>query len=71
MNKLVIVLMVIGASLLSFGATHDDFVSVTNDWYHGNYSNVYALAEQRLAANTNDLVGDYIMYEWNMGFGTK
>lgn len=51
--------------------TSNDFVSVTNDWYHGEYSNVCALAQYREAQNTNDLVAAYIMYEWNMILGTK
>ncbi len=64
-------LVVTGAFIWAFGSTHDDFVSVTNDWFQGNYSNVYALAQYREAHNTNDLVAAYIRYEWNAGFGTK
>lgn len=57
---------------ISCGAmTRNDFDSVTNDWYHGEYSNVCALACYREAQNSNDIVAAYIRYEWNMMLGTK
>jgi len=34
----------------------------------GNYSNVYEWAQQRLAANTNDLPGAYAMLEYDLCF---
>lgn len=49
--------------------SEDCYVAVTNDWYQGNFSNVYELAETRLAANTNDVVAAYLMHDWNMAFG--
>lgn len=51
--------------------TRNDFDSVTNDWYHGAYSNVYALARYRESQNSNDVVAAYIQYEWNKILGTK
>jgi len=48
----------------------NDVQSVTQDWYSGNYSNVYELAQQRLAANTNDLVGAYLMMEYDTCFSS-
>lgn len=51
--------------------TENNFVSVTNDWYHGAYTNVYLLAQHREAQNSNDIVAAYIKYEWNMILGTK
>ena len=57
---------------ISCGAmTENDFVSVTNDWHHGAYSNVCALARYRESLNSNDVVAAYILYEWNMIRGTK
>ena len=39
-------------------------------WYQGNYSNVYELAQQRLAANTNDLVAAVIMETYDLRFSS-
>lgn len=46
----------------------NNFHAVTNDWYQGNWTNVYELAQTRLAANSNDVVGAYIMLEWDCSF---
>ena len=46
----------------------DTYHAVTNDWYQGNWTNVYELAQQRLAANTNDIVGAYIMKDYDIMF---
>ena len=49
----------------------DNFHSVTNDWWNGNYTNVYELAQLRYAANTNDLVAAHIMAEYDMSFSSR
>lgn len=49
----------------------DNFHSVTNDWWNGNYTNVYELAQLRYAANTNDLVAAHLMAEYDMSFSTR
>ena len=49
----------------------DNFHSVTNDWWNGNYKNVYELAQLRYAANTNDLVAAHIMAEYDMSFSSR
>ena len=49
----------------------DNFHSVTNDWWKGNYTNVYELAQLRYAANTNDLVAAHIMAEYDMSFSSR
>ena len=46
----------------------DNYASVTNDWYQGNWTNVYELAQQRLAANTNDLVASHLMVSYDILF---
>lgn len=46
----------------------NNFHAVTNDWYQGSWTNVYELAQARLAANTNDIVGAYIMKEYDLRF---
>lgn len=43
----------------------DAFVLVTNLWYQGYKTNVLAIAEQRLAANSNDLAGLVIKMEYD------
>lgn len=48
--------------------SQNNFHAVTNDWYNGNWSNVYELAQLRLAANSNDLVAAHIMHEYDICF---
>ena len=48
--------------------SQDNYASVTNDWYQGNYSNVYEWAQARLAVNTNDLPAAYAMMEYDVSF---
>ena len=48
--------------------TENTYNAVTNDWYNANFSNVLELAELRLAANTNDLVGAYLKLSWDICF---
>lgn len=49
--------------------SEDSYAAVTNDWYQGNFSNVYELAQTRLAANSNDVVAAYLLHDWDMAFG--
>ena len=49
----------------------DNFHSVTNDWWNGNFTNVYELAQQRFAVNSNDLVAAHIMAEYDMSFSSR
>ncbi len=48
-----------------------DFATVTNLWYEGHKSNVFAIAEQRLAANSNDLVGAIMMFDYDLEFSNE
>ena len=43
--------------------TADNFAAVTNDWYNGRWTNVFELAQQRFAVNSNDLVAANIMVD--------
>lgn len=45
--------------------------AITRDWYEGRYSNVYELAQQRIAANSNDLVAAHLMVEWDLAFSSR
>ncbi len=49
-------------------ATDDSYQAVVADWYDGGYSNVLELADARLAANSNDLVGVCIKAEYAICF---
>ena len=48
--------------------TADNYHAVTNDWWNGKYTNVCELAQQRFAANSNDLVAAHIMWEYDICF---
>ena len=58
------------ATALIVGATptQNTYHAVTNDWRSGAYSNVFELAQSRLAANTNDIVAAYIMKDYDIMF---
>ena len=64
----------IAATVLSLSAlahaapSADNYHAVTNDWYQGNWTNVFELAQQRLAANTNDLVASHLMVSYDILF---
>ncbi len=45
------------------------YVAVTNDWFNANFSNVLELAENRLAENTNDIVGATLKLGYDVTFG--
>ena len=46
----------------------DNFTLVTNLWYQGYKTNVLQIAEQRLAANSNDLAGLVLKMEYDFEF---
>lgn len=46
----------------------DNFALVTNLWFNGHKSNVLAIAEQRLAVNSNDLAGLVLKMEYDFEF---
>ena len=48
--------------------TADNFAAVTNDWYNGRWTNVFELAQQRFAVNSNDLVAANIMVDYDVLF---
>ncbi len=45
--------------------------SVAIDWREGRFTNVLQLAQSRLAANTNDLAGAYLMAAYDMAFSDR
>ena len=60
--------MVFSAAIILASPSENTYHAVTNDWYNANFSNVLELAESRLAANTNDLVGAYLKLSWDICF---
>lgn len=48
--------------------TENTFTAVTNDWYVGRWTNVLELAQTRLAANSNDLVGAHLVVSYDVLF---
>jgi len=70
MKKLIVAALAATAAAVFAEPSSNDFHSVTNDWYQGNYSNVYELAQQRLVANSNDLVAAVIMESYDLRFSS-
>ena len=68
-SKYLLGAMAISATLIANAApSSNDYASVVADWQSGNYSNVYEWAQQRLAADTNDLPAAYAMVEFDVAF---
>lgn len=53
---------------LACPASTNFFTNVTNLWFQGYKSNVLEIAEQRLSANTNDIAGLILKYEFQLEF---
>ena len=70
MKKLIATALVATAAAAFAVPSENTYHAVTNDWYQGNYSSVYELAQQRLAANTNDLVAAVIMETYDLRFSS-
>ncbi len=45
--------------------------AVSRDWREGRFTNVLELAQARLASNTNDLAGAYLMATYDMAFSDR
>ena len=71
MKKLIAAALAATAAAAFAIPSANNFHAVTNDWYQGNYSNVYELAQLRYAANTNDLVAAHLMAEYDMSFSSR
>ncbi len=70
MKTLVGIIIVFVAVWCSGMPSINTFSAVTNDWYNANFTNVYELAQHRMANNSNDVVAAYLMLEWNMSFAS-
>lgn len=70
MKKTIVILTIMLAAQL-FAQTNapiDNFALVTNLWWNGYKTNVLQIAEQRLAANSNDLAGLILKLEYDIAF---
>ena len=68
MVSLAFLFLVATARVMADAPSLGDFTTVTNLWYEGHKSNVLAIAEQRLAINSNDLAGLIIRMDYNTAF---
>ena len=48
--------------------TENTYHAVTNDWYNGNWTNVYELAQARLVVSSNDLVAANLIVSYDVLF---
>ena len=68
MKKLLIGFMLAGvAGSISLAQTNF-YTNVTNLWYQGYKTNVLAIAEARLAVNTNDIAGVILKADYELEF---
>lgn len=67
--------LVLAAALTAAAAcavpSADTYPAVTNDWSAAAFTNVYELAVQRQAADSNDVVAAYLLFDWHLAFGDR
>ena len=68
MKKGMIVFVFIVANWSACPAQTNFYTNVTNLWYQGYKSNVLAIANARLAQNTNDIAGLILKAEYHFAF---
>ena len=68
MKKLMIGLMLAVGGAGAGLAQTNFYTNVTNLWYQGYKSNVLAIADTRLAANSNDIAGLILKAEYHFAF---
>lgn len=66
MKKTTVFLVAFATAVAADSST--TFDTFTNLWYTAQHSNVLALANQRLAANSNDLAGVLMKASWDFEF---
>ena len=68
MRKMLIGLMLAVCGGVAGLAQTNFYTNVTNLWYQGYKSNVHAIANVRLAANSNDIAGLILKAEYHLAF---
>ena len=66
MKKSIVLLVAVRSMSRAWSSA--DFEAVTNLWYCAQFSNVLAIAERRLSANTNDIAGLLMKASWDASF---
>lgn len=60
--------LVLGLAAATVSQASPYFTNVTNEWWQGRQTNVLAMAESRLAANTNDIAGLLMKASYDFDF---
>jgi hypothetical protein len=68
MKKLMILFMLMAVNSSTGLAQTNFYTNVTNLWYQGYKTNVLAIANARLAANSNDIAGLILKSEYHLAF---
>ena len=68
--------LALAAALAALTAAHatpcaDTYPAVTNDWAAGAFTNVCERALLRQAADSNDVVAAYLLFDWCLAFGDR
>ena len=63
-----VMLLMAACATAQTNAPIDNFALVTNLWWNGYKTNVLQIAEQRLAINSNDIVGLILKLEYDVEF---
>jgi len=65
MKKIIVIFGLTVVSRIAVLAQTDFYANVTNLWYQGNKTNVLAIANARLAQNSNDIAGLILKAEYH------
>lgn len=62
---------VLGLAIAPISQASPYYTNVTNEWWQGRQTNVLAMAESRLAANTNDIAGLLMKASYDFDFANS
>ena len=62
---------VLGLAIAPISQASPYYTNVTNEWWQGRQTNVLAMAEVRLAANTNDIAGLLMKASYDFDFSNS
>ena len=60
--------LALGLALTPISHASPYYATITNEWWQGRQTNVLAMAESRLAANTNDIAGLLMKASYDFDF---
>ena len=67
-NRTHVCALVLGLAFAPVSQSSPYYTTVTNEWWQGRQTNVLAMAESRLAANTNDIAGLLMKASYDFDF---